>query len=446
MTQGAEQRERHLRQRDLLRFFLPLGASSLLMSIGQPLPVAAVGRLPNQAVMLAALGVAQSLVQLIEGPGVPILQTATRLSADAAGAMFARRFMRRLVFAMTAVAAVLFLTPVRRPILTGVMGLPPETADAAEPVLMLFVIFPALPTWRQFYQGVMIRHGYSDRVALSTIGRLAVLVAVLASLVATGALPGAAAAAVASLAAQATDASLGQTLARPAWRRALAIGGTKVWSAGRMWRFYAPLAMTGLMVVAARPMLIAGIGRAGDASVALAAWPAVISIVNMVVNLTGMVQSMAIAKIEDGPSLRAMVRFVLTIGGAISALLAMAAFTPVGRVLVTGGLGIVGPVADTALIGLRLMAPVPLVIAGNELLRGMLVRTERTPAIRLATMASIASSATLLFGLLAVGGLPGVLVGAIAYVGGLALEFAVLVIRSMPVIRPLCSQARAAGA
>jgi len=438
MTQGAEQRERHLRQRDLLRFFLPLGASSLLMSIGQPLPVAAVGRLPNQAVMLAALGVAQSLVQLIEGPGVPILQTATRLSADAAGAMFARRFMRRLVFAMTAVAAVLFLTPVRRPILTGVMGLPPETADAAEPVLMLFVIFPALPTWRQFYQGVMIRHGYSDRVALSTIGRLAVLVAVLASLVATGALPGAAAAAVASLAAQATDASLGQTLARPAWRRALAIGGTKVWSAGRMWRFYAPLAMTGL--------LIAGIGRAGDASVALAAWPAVISIVNMVVNLTGMVQSMAIAKIEDGPSLRAMVRFVLTIGGAISALLAMAAFTPVGRVLVTGGLGIVGPVADTALIGLRLMAPVPLVIAGNELLRGMLVRTERTPAIRLATMASIASSATLLFGLLAVGGLPGVLVGAIAYVGGLALEFAVLVIRSMPVIRPLCSQARAAGA
>jgi len=432
-------------QAELTRFFLPLAASTLMMNAEHPLVVAAVSRLPDQAVMLAAVGVVLPLAWLVESPIIAILHAATRLCGTRAGAEFGLRFMRRMVVAVTAIAVLVFATPLRRPILTEAMGLPAATADAAEPAMTAFVVWAAAIGWRRFYQGLMIRHGRSAGVALAGVGRIATLTGVLVGLAATGAVPGAVAAALGLCASVVVEAGLAQLLARPVWARLHADGEPDPWTAARMWRLYAPLAMTSVIVVAARPLLTAGVTRAADAAEALPAWPVALSVVNVVTGVTMMVQAMAIAKVDGADSLRAVARFVATFGLMLTALLAAFGFTPLGRVFVEGLLGVAPATADLALAGVRIATAAPLLVAVAEALRGVLVRAEATNGIRLATLAGVTMAGSLLFALVFVGGVPGVTAAMTAYLAGLATDIAVLSLHSVAPVRALASRSEPAG-
>ena len=80
-----------MRQIDIFLFWLPLFASWLLMLSEVPLLSAAINRLPDEVVMLAAFGIAISLAVLIESPVINLLATATALVHDRASYLQVRR-------------------------------------------------------------------------------------------------------------------------------------------------------------------------------------------------------------------------------------------------------------------------------------------------------------------------------------------------------------------
>ena len=71
-----------MRQLDVFRFWLPLFASWLLMLAEGPLVQAAVNRLPDEVVMLAAFGLVVGLAVLIESPVINLLATATSITTS----------------------------------------------------------------------------------------------------------------------------------------------------------------------------------------------------------------------------------------------------------------------------------------------------------------------------------------------------------------------------
>ena len=81
-----------LRQREIFWFWLPLFASWLLMTAEGPTISAAINRLPNEVIMLAAQGIVVSLSVTIESPIINLLATSTALVNDYASYRLMRKF------------------------------------------------------------------------------------------------------------------------------------------------------------------------------------------------------------------------------------------------------------------------------------------------------------------------------------------------------------------
>ncbi len=68
--------------RALIRFYLPLALSGLLMTLQQPVIAAALARTANPQEALAAYGLALSVVVLLESPIQMLLATGAALAHD----------------------------------------------------------------------------------------------------------------------------------------------------------------------------------------------------------------------------------------------------------------------------------------------------------------------------------------------------------------------------
>ena len=164
-----------LTTRRIAVFWLPLAATWLMMSLEGPFLTALMARLPEAKFNLAAFGVAFSLAMLVEAPIIMIMSAAAALVHGRASFLALRRFIASLNVAITAVMLLLLAPPVFRAVAQGLIGLPADVADLARFGLALLLPWPAAIGYRRFYQGVLIRHGETRRVAYGTVVRLATM-------------------------------------------------------------------------------------------------------------------------------------------------------------------------------------------------------------------------------------------------------------------------------
>ena len=121
-----------MRQIDVFRFWLPLFASWLLMMAEGPLVAAAINRLPDAVVMLAAFGIVISLAVLIESPIINLMATATALVHDRASYLQVRRYTVHWMVLLTAVQAAVAFTPLFDLLVLRWIAVPEEVADKIE--------------------------------------------------------------------------------------------------------------------------------------------------------------------------------------------------------------------------------------------------------------------------------------------------------------------------
>src|SRR5690554_5974944 len=122
-----------LRQRDILWFWLPLFASWLLMTAEGPTVSAAINRLPDEIIMLAAQGIVVSLAVTIESPIINLLSTATALVRDRDSYLLVRKFTIHWALGLTVLAAAIAFTPLFDLVVRRWMGTPPEIAHWVKP-------------------------------------------------------------------------------------------------------------------------------------------------------------------------------------------------------------------------------------------------------------------------------------------------------------------------
>ena len=413
--------------RRILSLWLPLALSWVMMSIAGPFVSAGLARLPDPTVNLAAYGLTMSIAVLIESPVIMILSTSVALVRSRASYLLLRRFVIHLSLALTSVGLLAYFTPLYDVLFLRFMGVPPAVAQAARPALKVMLLWPMAIAWRRLFQGILIHQGRSKLVGYGTVCRLAALTVTIVAGVWIGSIPGALLGGLGLAISVIVEMLVIAWWTRPLLeKKVLPVPadpeGEQPLNYRRLLGFYWPLAGTAIMRVASRPVASAGIARVAQSTLSLAAWPVGSGLTWLLSASVMALQEVVLALIRDDDSQRRLAIFTLAAGLVFSGLLALLVFTPLVDLYFRSLLRVPPDVKSLAIPVTRILAPLPMLSAGRNLLRGLLIWRRRSGLVQLAMSANLSSLIVFLALGIYFGGLVGALLAAWATLGAQFLE------------------------
>jgi progressive ankylosis protein len=383
----------------ILRFWLPLQATWLMMAAESPFLAAVIARLPGAKENLAAFAVASALAWIVESPVVMMLSASNALVRDGVAYRKLLRFSNALNAAVTAVMAVLIIPPVFDLVARRIMGLTPEVSGLAGRAMVLLLLWPGAIGFRRFYQGILIRDGRPQAVTWGTVVRISTMAATGLVLALAFRLPGASVGAGALGAGVLAEAAASWAMARPSVRRLRAMPDDQCaygecLTQAKVVRFYAPLALTSFLSFFVNPLTTFFLARGRQPIESLAVLPVVVGLA-FIFRTSGIaLQEVIIALAGDGPeNRRALHRFALKLGAAATAGLAAVVFTPLANVWYATISGLDAELAAFAVLPGALLVLLPFLESAMSYERAVLVRSQRTTPISAAVAVQLAVTA-----------------------------------------------------
>jgi hypothetical protein len=407
-----------------------------MMSIEGPFLAAVMARLAEPKANLAAYGVAFAVALIVEAPVIMMLSATTALAEDGIALRRLARFTYTLNLAVTAAMLLLIAPPVYRIWAAGWIGLPPDVARLTWLSLLVLLPWPGAIGYRRLYQGAMIRCGQTRRVAYGTLVRLASM-ALTALLAARFGLPGALVGAAALSAGVVLEAVAGRIMALDAVRRIRAERRSgRAPGYGEIARFYAPLAMTSVIGLAAQPVTTFFMGQSRNGLESLAVLPVVIALTFVFRSLGLAFQDVAISFLGRSDAHRGPVmRFAATLGAAASLGLAAIAFTPLAEVWFRTVSGLSAELTAFALTPTRILVLLPAMSVLLSLQRAVLVHGRATRPVGIATAAELAAIVGVLLVAIHLFDMVGATAAAVAFVLGRLASNGLLVPPCLAVLR-----------
>jgi Na+-driven multidrug efflux pump len=351
----------------------------------------ALSRAPRAELTLAAYDVMFGISLVIEAPVIMLVSASTALSQSQAAFRRLTRFSLALGAGVVTIGFLVALTPLYRWLVLDLMDIPPAVAEVARPALIVMSIWSLPIAWRRFLQGVLISHDRTPIVTLATVVRLTGLVVALViggQLMPDRMLLVGAISMQVSVIAEAifvTPPALAVVRDMPA--EAPDNGASISW--GALFSFYQPLALMTILRQLSRPAVSAGIAAAQLPQLSLAAWSVILSLVLLPFGATMGLEQLAIAKGRTPAALVRVRRFVWGVGFMLSGTMALVAFTPLVDLLLDAVFNLSSDLKPLVILGLRLMAIMPLIQSLQALLRGIAIEQKRTPDIRTAMVLAL---------------------------------------------------------
>lgn len=402
-----------LTQRRIFRFWGPLAATWLMMSVEGPFVAAIIARLPEPKQNLAAFGVAFAFAMIIESPIIMMLSAATALVRDRMSFLALRRFAYLMNLGITGLMAFLLMPPVFHLVTQTLIGLPDPVARLAHGSTALMLLWPAAIGYRRFYQGVLIRHGLTRRVAYGTVVRLMTMAVVAGAGYLIGSMPGAWVGGAALAMGVTAEAVASRAWAAQAVRSLCterAPSGPPL-TMDRIVGFYTPLALTSVLTLAVNPLVTFFLGRSRLPLDSLAILPVVTGLVFAFRSVGIAYQEVGITLLGDRrEGLAPLARFATLLAVASSASMTAIAFSPLARLWFEHVAGLSEELADFAILPLRLLAVMPALEVLLSFQRSLLVHARQTRRITAATTIEVAGIVAILA--VAIGGFDAV--GAVA--------------------------------
>ena len=429
-------------------FFYPLFLSGLMMSASQPIVHAGLARLPSPELTLAAYAVAFYAAVLLESPILMALPTANALVCDKVAFLRLRRWIMGLSLALSINALIIaFYDPAYDFVFRFLLGSPPDVARVAQPGLQVLSVWPAIVGLRMYYQGILIRFGRTRYVTMGTAARLVTMITAislgvrffpqygivvgsftlllgvtvdgLVAIVATGHLL--------------RSGHLAETSVDPP----LASRDVRAFSS-----FFIPLAVTSTLRILAQPLLLGGIARSHQATLALAAWPVGLGTMRILGGHLRMLQQVVLALAKDAESAQLIRRFCVYVTAGFTAVLLIIAFSPLATFYHHQVIGLEGDILHMANASLRFLTGIPALMAAQSWFQGILIRARRTWPVNLAGLANLVVAVGLIYSLAMATQVRGHLLASLAMGVGLAGEVWVLRRWARPFLRELLSPSR----
>ncbi len=361
-----------------------------MLSAGQPIVHAGLARLESPELILAAYGMAFYAAVLLEAPIIMLLPAANALVTDEHSYRLTSRCMWAMNAFLTAVTAVVTLVAsVYRFVFVTIMQFPPEVAEAARPALCILLLWPALIGIRRYYNGILVRFGWTAIIGWATAGRVVVMILVTVAGInwfpEHGVLVGGAALMLGVVADTAVAVVAARVLLRervlPALSENSPAGGRTV--AGFV-RFFTPLALTSTLRVVARPLMLSGIARGAAPVLSMAAFPVALGTMSLVAGHLQMLQQVVVARVRDPATYQVVRRFTWLVSLGCTGLLALVALSPLSDLYHGGIIGLRGEVLAAANLSLVFLAVMPLLTGLQAHNQGLLIRSGRTVSVNAA--------------------------------------------------------------
>lgn len=375
----------------IFHFWAPLSATWLMMAAEGPILTSIIARLPSPEINLAAYGVSANIAMLVESPIIMMLSASIALVRDKDSFVKMRRFTAFLNITLTIIMALLLLPPIFNTISANLVQLPPNVAKLTYLGLALMVFWPASIGYRRFYQGILIRNGQTQIVALGTIVRLTTMAATGLILSLLFNAPGIAVGA-GGLAAGVLFESLAIRILS---RRAVAATlnrkpESRILTYKEISTFYYPLALTSLIGMSAGPLLTFFIGKSRMPVESWAVLPVVDSLVFLFRSFGFSYQEVGIALLgERLRNHRELRSFGLIVGVVSTAALGILSFTPVGDIAYQKLYGLTPELAHFAILPTQILVMLPLLSALYSIQRSAIMVAKKNAEVTLSTLIEV---------------------------------------------------------
>jgi hypothetical protein len=141
---------------EVLRFHLPLAATSLLTLLAQPIVGAALARMPRPEETLAAWPVIWGILSLFRSAAFALPEAVIALIADQRLGGAVRTFCRRTGIVASAAMLLTVLTPLSGAYLRHVAGLPGQLSRFVVPGLVLGLALPYINAIHSWLRGILV--------------------------------------------------------------------------------------------------------------------------------------------------------------------------------------------------------------------------------------------------------------------------------------------------
>lgn len=372
--------------KQMAAFFLPLAATSLIMSLSHTVVNAGVARTAQPEIALAAYALARSIVRIIENPMFMVRQTVVSLSKDYQAFVRVKKFMYAMAWGITGLLALMAFTPLGYLGFRHIIGASAEVASQSHLALMALFLLPLTTVWRNVYHGVAIISRQTMMVPQTSMLRLIFMTVIVFTLAYTTELPGALSASIAFVGAFTVEAAVMRWRARPLLEDTRFIpmerSGAALSNRG-IAVFFLPLIVTTFIATAFGPMINVGLARSFQPEIALAAYAVGNSFSRLfIAPLTMLHQTtLAFVKIDQPETFRITGRFIITFAVLSCLLLGTIAFSPMGTFVLERLIGVSGAVAESARLVLKVMTLMPLALGWREYLWGILMQQKKTRLI-----------------------------------------------------------------
>ncbi len=199
-----------------------------------------------------------------------------------------------------------------------------------------------------------------------------------------------------------------------------------------------PLAGSWLLMGVELLLVAATISRLADPKIHLAAYGGVVFPLSLLIEapiIMMLVASTALCK--DWPAYRLMRNFMLALGGSLTVLHIILAFSPVYDVVVKSALGVPESIWEPARMGLQVMTPWTMAIAVRRFFQGLTIRAGRTRLVGLGTLIRLGVSASVLLLGLLMQSISGIVVATVALSAGVLAEAGFMFLCVRPLVQDL---------
>ncbi len=323
-TQGLDSDADKLTTKKILKTWLPLVASWMLMSMELPTINAISARLADPKINLAAYGgVTFPIALTIEAPVLMLLAASTALSRDWYSYQKLKKITLWMGVILSLVHVLVAVTPIYDFIVTVLLQAPQEVIEPARRGLLFLSPWTIAIAYRRFQQGTMIRFGHSKIVGEITIVRLVTVSVVLAVGFTLKTIPGASLAGLAQglgVSFEAIYAGLRARKILPEIKAAPPVADT--FSTRKFMVFYIPLALTSWLWLLWQPLISGAVSRMPNPIDSLATWSVVTGLLFVFRSPGVAFNEAVVALLEERRSFQALRKFVwlasaITLGFAL---------------------------------------------------------------------------------------------------------------------------------
>lgn len=407
-----------------MRFYAPLAATSLLLTLTNPLLTSALSRNVNPAIALAGFGVAFSLCGVLYSP-LLVGQTvaATRLLA---GRPFGpiQSFWLRIGALLSLLTLAIGTTQLGDWVIGGLIGVSGDIFDEARTAIALLAPVPVLTAARAVHQGRLVAGHRTDPIAFATGARTVVLAAVAIGLTLSargGAWVGAAAFTL-GLLVETVMVACARTGVDGPVRPVAAEEGAPGLVDDRLLRFSTPLVASTLLWWCTPLLINSVLARSPFPAEAIAAFVVVEAVAWFLASPVGQLQHVGVALVDCKRSHRAVQGWALALATGVALVIGLVATPPVRRVVLGAVFGLdAGLLADIG-AALPFAVAYPWLYGHRQYYQGLFTRCHRSDAVGWGAALRVVT----VFGVAVVGlgplGHQGATLGVLAAVAGLLVE------------------------